>query len=403
MGHASPPRWASSMPHIPALTVLTVTSALLVGLVLALLGNLKLALARRPEQTRRSIGRYLTLLNLLLVPLILLAGVLVDLVGVRAMLVTSSVLLALAFISLSAPSTFGRTLFATGVAALGASILWVATIVLMPSGLFGPQELAASGQFGLVLMAMGALLTPPLFDLLQHGIGLRRTMALLALMLLMPAFLAFVPRPEEFPLDSSKSFLTEPLGDPAVWMAALVFFVYAPLEAFVSVWTTTYLTALGKQDRQSWWLAGFWMSLLLSRILFGYVQHVIQQVAPLGNPYESWFLVLSAILAAVVLGNMAGTVRPEKAFWGLVMLGFALGPVFPILVGLLFQNAHVEKALGTTFALLHAAGSVGSLLLSPLVNLSASARTIQVALRIPLFIAFTLAAVTVLFAFVTSM
>ena len=80
--------------------LMTVTSALLVGLVLALLGNLKLALARRPEQTRRSVGRYLTLLNLLLVPLILLAGVLVDLVGVRAMLVTGSVLLALAFISL---------------------------------------------------------------------------------------------------------------------------------------------------------------------------------------------------------------------------------------------------------------------------------------------------------------
>ena len=391
------------MPHIPALTVLTVTSALLVGLVLALLGNLKLALARRPEQTRRSIGRYLTLLNLLLIPLILLAGVLVDLVGVRAMLVAGSVSIALAFISLSAPSSFGRTLFATAVAALGASILWVATIVLLPSGLFGPRELAASGQFGLVLMAMGALLTPPLFDLLQHGMGFRRTMALLALLLLMPAFLAAVPPAKEFPDASSSGFLTEPLHDPAVWLAALIFFVYAPLEAFVSVWTTTFLTALGKPHSQSWWLAGFWLSLLLSRILFGYVQHVIQQVAPRGNPYESWFLVLSAMMAAVVLGNMAGTVRPEKAFWGLVLLGFALGPVFPILVGLLFQNSHVEKALGTTFAMVHAAGSVGSLLLSPLVNLSAHARTMQTALRIPLFIALILTAVTVLFALVTSM
>ena len=39
------------MPHRPGITVLTISSALLVGLVLALLGNLKLALARRPEQT----------------------------------------------------------------------------------------------------------------------------------------------------------------------------------------------------------------------------------------------------------------------------------------------------------------------------------------------------------------
>src|SRR4051794_12231465 len=169
------------MPQLPALTVLTVTSCLLVGMVLALLGNLKLALARRPEQTHGSIRRYLTLLNLLLIPLILLAGVLVDLAGVRAMLVAGSILLALAFLSLSAPTNFGRTLFATGVAALGASILWVATIVLLPSGLFGPQELTASGQVGLVLVAMGALLTPPLFDLLVYSAGFRRTMALLAL------------------------------------------------------------------------------------------------------------------------------------------------------------------------------------------------------------------------------
>jgi hypothetical protein len=391
------------MPHVPALTVLTVTSALLVGLVLALLGNLKLALARRPEQTHGSIRRYLTLLNFLLIPLLLMAGILVDLAGVRAMLVTGSVLLALAFVSLSAPTTFGRTVFATLVAALGASILWVATIVLLPSGLFGPRELTASCQVGFVLVALGALLTPPLFDLLLHAIGLRRTMALLALLLLMPAFLAGVPRADEFPIGSSRSLLFEPVADPAVWMAAVVFFVYAPLEAFVSVWTTTYLTTLAMQRKQSWWLAGFWTSLMLSRILFGYLQHVIQQFTSLGSSQEGWFLVLSAALAAVVLGNMAGTVHPEKAFWGLILLGFALGPLFPILVGLLFQIKGVEAAPGTTFGLLHAAGSIGSLLLSPLVNLSASARKIQTALRIPLFIALLLTAVTVLSALVTSM
>ena len=79
-----------------------------------------------------------------------------------------------------------------------------------------------------------------------------------------------------------------------------------------------------------------------------------------------------------------------------------LGPLFPILVGLLFRIKGVESAPGTTFGLLHAAGSVGSLMLSPLVTLSAGARKIQTALRVPLFIALILTAVTVLFALVTS-
>jgi hypothetical protein len=389
------------MPYAPALTVLTVTSALLVGLVLALLGNLKLALARRPEQTHGSIRRYLSLLNFLLIPLVAGAGVLVDVAGVRVMLVAGSVLLALALVSLSAPTTFARTFLATLVAALGASILWVATVVLLPSGLFGPREVTASCQVGLVIMALGALLTPPLFDVLLHAIGLRRTMALFALVLLAPAFLAAVPRADEFPIGSARHLLFEPLNDPAVWLAAAVFFVYAPLEAFVSVWTTTYLTTSSQPQKQSWWLAGFWTSLLLSRVLFGYLQHVIQQFTSLGTSGDGWFLVLSAALAAVVLGNMAGTVRGDKAFWGLILLGFALGPLFPILVGILFQYKGVEAAPGTTFGALHAAGSVGSLLLSPLVNLSASARTIQTALRIPLFIALLLTAVTVVFALVT--
>jgi hypothetical protein len=292
---------------------------------------------------------------------------------------------------------------ATLVAALGASILWVSTIVLLPSGLFGPRELTASCQVGFVLVAMGALLTPPLFDLLLHGIGLRRTMALLAILLLMPAFLAGMLRAGEFPSHSSHGFSFELFADPAVWMAAVVFFVYAPLEAFVSVWTTTYLTSLAMPQKQSWWLAGFWTSLVVSRLSFGYLQHVIQQYTPLGSSHEGWFLVLSAALAAVILGNMAGMVYPEKAFWGLILLGFALGPLFPILVGLLFQVKGVEATPGTAFGLLHAAGSVGSLLLSPLVALSAGARKIQVALRIPLFIALLLTAVTVLFALVTSM
>ena len=391
------------MPHAPALTVLTVTSALLVGLVLALLGNLKLALARRPEQTHGSIRRYLTLLEFILVPLIVGAGVLVDLAGVRAMLVAGAVLLALAFLALSAPTTFGRTLLATFVAAVGASILWVATLVLLPSGLFGATESTASFQVGLVLMAMGALLTPPLFDTMLHTLGLRRTMAILALVLLAPAFLAALPNVGDFPILSARGHLFDAVGDPAVWMAAAVFFVYAPLEAFVSVWTTAYHSTLATPRNPSRWLAGFWISLLVSRILFGYLQHIVQQYSSLGTQHECWLLVLSAGLAAVVLGNMAGTVRPEKAFWGLILLGFALGPLYPILIGLLFQVKGVEAAPGTTFGLLYAAGSVGSFCLAPLVNLSAGERKIQAALRIPLFIALLLTAIAVVFALVTGM
>src|SRR5687768_4220081 len=52
----------------------TVLTALCCGLLLGLLGNLKLALSRRPEHAGRRVRRWLGALNLLLIPLLLAWG-----------------------------------------------------------------------------------------------------------------------------------------------------------------------------------------------------------------------------------------------------------------------------------------------------------------------------------------
>src|SRR5262249_4560710 len=135
-----PPRGeGETMPDV-ALTALTVSCALAAGGVMALLGSVKLALARRPEHGDARVRRLLTLLNLLLIPLVIASGMAVDGWGVQACVIAGSVTLALAFLALSAGLTYERTLLAVLAAAFGAALLHVATIVQVPRGLFGFSE-----------------------------------------------------------------------------------------------------------------------------------------------------------------------------------------------------------------------------------------------------------------------
>jgi hypothetical protein len=381
------------MPHL-AVTALTVTACVAVGLVMSLLGSVKLALARRPDQADSSVRNLLSLLNLLLIPMVGLCGVMVDRWGVRPMLIAGSLLLCLSFLALSAGLTYHRTLAAVAAAALGASALHVGTVVQLPMGLFGVSEVAASFQMGLVFVALGGLVGPPLLDVLLNALGFRRAMAALALAFLAPAFLAALPPAESFPQPPDLANLAQTLLDPRVLLAGVVFVAYAPLEGFVSVWTTTYLSNTGQSERQSRWLASFWGGLLASRMLFAMVLHVID----FRNEYMAPFLVVPAMLAAVTLGNLSGATKPDRALAGLVVLGLFLGPVYPMLLGLLFTGLGEGGPFGSAYGLLFTFGSLGSLALSPLVRLSASRSTIQSAMRIPLFIALALAAATLMFA-----
>ena len=180
-----------------------------------------------------------------------------------------------------------------------------------------------------------------------------------------------------------------------MWAAALVFLLYAPLEASISFWAKTFFTDHGGDEREATrFLSGFWGALLLSRLL----------VAGLlfGNFFRAdlsaWVLVLAALLTAVALGNLAGTVGSHQAGRGLALVGFCLGPIAPTLVERFFHRLNPGGTVGTLFA----AGSCGSLILSPLIARMARRKsTPQSALFLPLFGALLLTAASLVFALTT--
>jgi fucose permease len=241
-----------------------------------------------------------------------------------------------------------------------------------------PHLLAAALNLGTAFFALGALVTPALVDVLLHRLSFHKTLGLLALLCLVPALLAAVT-----PLESGTHGvnLGNVLNDRYLWLAGLVFFLYAPLEASVGMWATTFLVEMGNQERRvAWLLSGFWLTFLASRLLAAFLQ--VQADAAV--------IVGLAILAAIVLGNLASASHRGRSRVEILLLGALLGPIFPTLVALLFEHFPSSER-GTAYGAMFAVGSLGSLLFCPLIGLVARRQAVQQTLRIPMFIALVLA------------
>ena len=391
------------MPATLPVTVWTLTAACLTGLLLALLGSLKLTMARRPERVRGPLGLLFVLLNVLLLPLLLLSGWLIDAWGLRPMMIAGPLLLALALVALSARPPFWETLAAVAVAGLAAASVATTSAVLMPRALFGESERVSSFLFGMVFVALGALVSAPLVDLLRRGLGFRPTMLILALLSALPAVLGALVDSSQLTVSERPGGVVQLVQSEEVWLGALVLFFYAPLEGFVSVWVTKHLEELGESPRRATnLLVGFWGALIVSRLVMALIQHS----SGMRDNYATWFMIVPALLVAAVLGNLAAMPRIGGIRVGLLLLGAFMGPIYPLVIGLVFRRLAVplEDGVldqtgnpGTAYALLCLGASLGGLVLSPLVGWCARARSRPIALLIPTFVALLLTAAAVVF------
>jgi fucose permease len=383
---------------LQAVTVVTISAAFVFGMVLALLGSLKLALAKRIHLGEGRIGFLLSVLNIALMPMMIFTGLLIDVpVNPRWIILGASSLTAIAIVVLSYRPNYPATIVAVLLAGLGSAGLSTVSIVLMRQA-FWPDSPMASLNMGNVFFALGALITPVLVDVLLSFWSFRRVGIVIALICLLPAVFAAMTSTAALKVDAVHTESASLASSPALWLAALVFAFYAPLEASISIWATTFLTEMRYGERgATWTLSGFWCAFLGSRVLMALAAHTGYLAG-----WEPWFLVIPALLAAALLGNLAGTASPAMARRGLFAIGFLLGPIFPTLIGILFQQLKKEQmeVYGTAYGMVLAAGSLGSLILAPVIGLYARQRNVQVALRVPMLLAIVMTLVAVVFSLV---
>jgi fucose permease len=375
-------------------TAATIAGAFVFGMVLALLGSIKLALAKRLGIDEVRVGGLLSSLQLALIPMMLLTGLLIDKLGGQMVLAVGAVVAAVGLLTLTWGRGYRAALGSVLVIGLGGAAVSAASVVLMPKA-FGPlfkgSEVIGALNLGNVFIGLGALMMPTLADLLLRTLGFRWTMVVLAVLCLVPGVLALLTPASEFLLQDEQGGVVKVLlnpelwSNPILWLSAGVFFFYAPVEFAIGFWATTYLTEHRyREHHAAWLLSGFWLAFLASRLLVAYLGYL--GIPPWVSPA---LLILLGILMAVALGNLAGASSRGNAALGLLLLGLAMGPVFPTVLGIVFDALspkHYGAAYGTVFGV----GSLGSLILAPVIGIVARSRGVQPALRIPMALALLL-------------
>src|SRR6266849_3413858 len=105
----------------------------------------------------------------------------------------------------------------------------------------------------------------------------------------------------------------------------------------------------------------------------------------------------------MALGNLAGARKGISAAAGLLAVGALLGPIFPTLVGILFDFGPFRPVRGTAYGAMFALGALGNLFLPPLIGAYARRSTIQRSMRIDMLMGLVMALVAlflVLFPFI---
>jgi fucose permease len=386
------------MTGLNAATTVTITGAFVFGMVLALVGSLKPALAKRLGIGEARVGGLLSALHLAFIPMMPLAGWLIDRIDIRIILIVGSVLTALGFYLLTARSSYQAALLSLLPVGVGAALVGTACVVLMPKLFEDEKKTAAAVNLGMVFFALGSLVTPTLVDLLLRTYDaerFRRTLLCLAALCLVPAVVAATQfgADGQFQIPHQPVSFGELLSDARIWVAGIVFFLYAPLEFAVGTWATTYLLEHGYSDhRAARLLSGFWLTFLAGRVLTAF----LQDQRFLGENGDRILIPLLGLAAAVMLGNLMSASATDKTGLGLLALGLILGPIFPTLAAMVLKLGHAPgAAYGTVFAI----GSLGGLILAPLIGLYARGRSVQIAWRIPMALGLLMSAAAVVLAF----
>lgn len=369
----------------------TLSGSFLAGSILTLLESSWSTIREQLQLQEREQFRLTSCFTGVLMLMMLVSGLLVDKWGAQSILILGSLLAGFSIACLGVSKNMRGVLAAAALLATAGAMLHTASAVVMPwaflpSGFLRPGEMPpqtpAATNFGYLFVALGVLLMPFLTSRLLRQFQFRNGLLILALVALVPAVLSTLAGEGNFPAPPDAANLFELLQDYRLWLAILAFFFFFALEMALLRWPSPYLADLGFRGKyRAALLFGFWLCFLATRFwstqLSGYLAAV-------------WWLLLLTILTAVLIGNMSGIYHSTSGSICFLLLGGALGPIFPTLVGLLFLIFADQPA--TAFGLVCALGTAGRLLAWPLIQTPLQRQQVRVAMWITAVIALLISA-----------
>ncbi|MEX0713408.1 MAG: MFS transporter [Pirellulales bacterium] len=341
----------------PMLTWMQIAALAVAGMCHALLGSVKVPLARKLEIDEARVGGLVSVFGFTLIPMVLAAGFLVDSLGKQAVLSGGFVLLIVALVLLTRLKSYRMALLAVLVLGTGWSALVNVLNVTSPPAFLPPDDIprrmAYAMNMGDFIFGMGAFMTPILVAILIPKLRLERTFLVLATFAVAPLALGLGVHWESLVSHGTETVaggLGILLSDPIVWLCCLAFFCHVPIEASVAAWATTLMTDRGISERRaSTLLSVFWLTFMGSRL-----------ITALTLP-EGADVTLVTTMAALCIAFTLGIAFSRTAWLTCAMVvvaGLILGPIFPTLIAILLS--HVQPSLhGRVVGLFFCIGGIG--------------------------------------------
>jgi fucose permease len=357
------------------LTLMQIAALAVAGMAYAVLGSVKVPLAKKLQIDEAKVGGLVSIFGFTLIPTVLAAGFLVDAFGKQAVLSGGFILLIVSLSLLARLRSYGLALVAVLVLGVGWSALVNVLNVTSPPA-FLPLEdvkkhMAYAMNMGDFIFGMGAFLTPIVVAVLIRKIGLEKTFLVLAALSLIPSVLAIGVDWKRLVAESTETVaggLGILLSDPFVWLCCLAFFCHVPIEAAVATWATTLMVDKRVRDASaSTLLSVFWLTFMGSRLLTALT-------LPAGA--ETVLLMSMAALCVAFTLGLALSRRAWLTCALVVCAGLILGPIFPTLIALLLS--HVKTSLhGRAVGLFFCIGGIGWTAVPILIGLYARRTSVQ--------------------------
>ena len=333
-------------------------------------------------------GALFSFLYLPQIPMVFLAGPLIDRFGKKPILAGGFLLCAAALVGIAyAPgyAVLAALLIALG---LGGASAMSASNTLIPD--LYPENPSSALNLGGVFFGVGAIFFPWLVALMAARLGLVVTLWLITLLVggvaLIAALQTFPPASSGGGFDWSEA--RRLALDPVVIILAFVLFFYSAVEISTAGWTRTYLEQdlLASPQTSKSILTMFWIAMMAGRL------GASQVVKWVRGPNLLLGAALGAVCGLLVVVT-AHSVAVATA--GIVICGLTYAPVFPTTAGT--ASTYFPKLFATVFGILMAVGLSAGVILPPAIGHVAKTATVRAGISLVVAFAVLLTAVQALF------
>ena len=379
------------------LTVMQSLALTIAGMCHALIGSVKLPLAKQLEIPESRVGQLISVFGFTLIPMAFAAGYFADTVGRNLVVEAGFVLVIVSVLVLATLKSYKMAL--VSILLLGTG--WSALVNVL-NALQGPAFLSRDDvsvdnlpfamNLGDFIFGMGAFIMPIVVTVMIKKAGLKTTFFSFAALIAVPLVLCFSIDLNEYvqEFDSLKSEVAptasagaavateavEPkelgfgdlFSDSIVLLCCFAFFFHVPVEACVGAWATTLMMDRGTtESKATSLLSVFWLAFTVSRL-----------IAALSLPAGSHEVAIIGF-AIVLFAVVCGLIKSQKADSTNILVvtaGLILGPIFPILIA--FLVGHVDVSLqGRAIGLFFCIGGIGWALIPFLVGRQADKNGLQ--------------------------